>query len=466
MAPMQTPAKYRILVVDDDDLTLETARLMLEEQGYTVDTARSGTEAIEKIRLTEVAYALVILDYQMNGLNGADTARDILALRPELYILMLSGDCSREVLKSCWKVGAVGFIDKASEIGNLLETVKSWCCKYEKTYLCVPRYSQIPSFELIGSLNMVGKSEALCEVARKVNRYRVKKDNVLILGETGTGKEKVAEALHGKGLNSFFPVNCAAFNSDLHLFESELFGYVKGAFTGANQDHKGIFEMARGGTLFLDEIHLLSLPAQQKLLRVLQEKKIRPVGGSREYASDFRLIGAAKPELKSMVAAGEFLPDFYERLNVLEIFIPPLRERTEDIEPLVAYFCEKYEEETGERKQVLVRSLRYLEQYSWPRNVRELENTVRRLCIDSPTPQITPELLDARFFSVNNGIAPTTSVKLRLEDLMRKEVAEAIQKTSSQREAARRLGIPEASFRRTLKRFSIASRTNEKLEKI
>ena len=196
----------------------------------------------------------------------------------------------------------MGFLEKGESPEDFLTSVASWCRKYEETYLTVSLARSISGHEgLIGQLNMVGRSQAMADIATRVSRYAGKSENVLILGETGTGKERIARALHKLDASQFFPVNCAAYNGQLELMESDLFDYVKGAFTGAQKDHVGVFEAAKHGTVFLDEVHTLDLRAQQKLLRVIQEKSVRPVGSNREFKVNFRLLAAAKAELETLV---------------------------------------------------------------------------------------------------------------------------------------------------------------------
>ena len=210
----------------------------------------------------------------------------------------------------------------------------------------------------------------MASIAREVIRFREIKDTILIIGESGTGKDLVARALHGGPKDEFVTVDCTRYESDSHLAESELFGHVKGSFTGAITDKVGLFESARGGTVFLDELHRLPISAQSILLRVIQEKKVRRVGGNREYPVNFRLITAAQPILEKLVNEKKFLPDLYYRLNVLSFEIPPLRRRPDDIEPLVYYFTKKWNNDTGKSKIFLKSSIQCLKNQRWRGNVR------------------------------------------------------------------------------------------------
>jgi DNA-binding NtrC family response regulator len=284
-----------------------------------------------------------------------------------------------------------------------------------------------------------------------VIKFRKTNSTLLVLGESGTGKEMVAAAVHVDTSLPFLAVNCAAYNGSADLMEAELFGVEKGSFTGATANKKGIFEAVGRGTVFLDEVHRLSLKAQEKLLRVLQEKKVRPVGSTREYPVSFRLMAAAKPDLEALVKRGDFIQDLYFRLNVLQIDIPALRDRTEDIAPLVSHFLRVYTPEGQKPKQFLVRTLRYFERYPWPGNVRELEHTIERLCVTVNGKVITPEDLDAKFYDEKVPLVYQREPR----DLSRDVVIAAIQSASTIRDAADRLGIPKSTLHDLAKRFGI-----------
>ncbi len=297
----------------------------------------------------------------------------------------------------------------------------------------------------------------MARAADLVLKYRDQKGNVLVLGESGTGKERIAKALHHNNNHPFRAVNCATYNGEATLMESELFGIEKGSFTGATHDKKGVFEEVGRGTIFLDEVHTLSLRAQQKLLRVLQERMVRPVGSTREYKVHFRLVAAAKPNLEDLVEKGEFLADLYFRLNVLKIEVPSLRERAEDVPLLASYFAGVHAADPNKPKQFLSKTMTYLQGYSWPGNVRELENTVEQLCATISSDLIQPDDLDAKFFQ-SSVIRQVNSVNLfrrQVDSMTREMVIKAIQETRSQRAAARKLGIPPSTFHDLLKRFGL-----------
>jgi DNA-binding NtrC family response regulator len=437
---------------------LQATGTLLRVNGYEVDTATSGEEAIRRVRANPDRYTLAILDFRMQGKDGGDTAQSIRSISRHLYILIYSGDESRHAVKSSWQAGAVGFVEKSSAPDVLLATIKQWCRKHEELIATLDPYqSEAPGGDTIEELNMVGRSNALKEAARRVTRYRNAPQNVLITGETGTGKELVARALHDAAKGSFVAVNCAAYRGSTDLLESELFGYERGAFTGADREKKGLFETSQGGTVFLDEVHHLSLTAQAKLLRVTQDKKIRRVGGAGEYPVNFRLIAAAKADLEDRCEQGEFLRDLYHRLGVLSIHLPPLRNRTEDIEPLVGFFCRRFHEMTGHRRTLRLQTIRYLERYSWPGNVRELENVVFQLLTDSNEESVGPENLDGRFFFAAES-APKSNypeLKRQQEKEERDLIQNILASTKSKSQAADRLGLSPTTLHSIMKRLGM-----------
>jgi len=290
--------KCRLLLIDDDSLFLDSLKSFFERRGFEVDAYETPAPGIEKFTQMPHVFSLVILDYKLGSKTGAGVAEELRAINPDVFVLILSADPTREALKATWKAGALEFVDKNVELDELLKTVQGWCKKYQETNL--PACEVVNTTEnekRIARIGMVGKSKALSEVVEKVEVYQSKNRNVLLLGESGTGKEMIAKAIHNnRGI--FKAINCASFRATPTLLESALFGHVKGAFTGADKDKKGVFEEASGGTVFLDEIHHLSSDVQVSLLRVLQERKVTPIGSSREIPVKFRLITAGKPNLE------------------------------------------------------------------------------------------------------------------------------------------------------------------------
>lgn len=447
---------YKILIVDDNVDHLKASEILLKSRGYNnVDTAANGFQAIEKIKASPWKYGLVILDYLMEGKNGAETAEAILSITPNLYVVIHSADQTQEAAIRTIDSGAVGFILKSPNSEVYLQKVALWCKKYEDTYLPIsPSFSANEHSKAIQSEGLIGASKGLADVISRAKRYAPLKDTVLIEGETGTGKERIARILHQGPRESYFPVNCATWNGSTELMESDLFGHRKGAFTGADVQHLGVFRRAQGGTIVLDEIDTLGRDAQAKLLRVIREKTVRPVGVEIEYPVDFRLVLTAKPGIEKRVKEEKFMLDFFQRINVLRISIPPLRDRLDDVGPLVAYFCDLYEKDYGKKKRFLPQTLDYLKRYDWPGNVAELEHRVRRLCVDADGDTILPKHLSEEFFKE----CPLVSLNDQLQQIAREEMFEAIKHANTRREASRSLGIPETTLRRKLKEFGIPDR--------
>lgn len=462
--------KYKILVVDDQSVNLASTRHLLEKWGYEVETANSGDEALAKITRADEEFAVILLDYRMPGKDGATVAREIRAVNEDAVIVMFSEDDSRDALKDTWAAGAVGFLDKDTESDALKEAIANYCRKFEETSRILKNGNpQGSNAKLIASLGMAGASDEMAEVALQTLRYRDSDDPVLILGETGTGKELVARAVHKGSSEHFRVVDCTVYQGSTQLMESELFGYDKGAFTGASHMGKiGILESARGGTVFFDEIHRLSLEAQGKLLRVLQEKQIRRVGGTTPYPVNFRILAAGKADLQQAVKEGAFIPDLYYRLNVLSIKVPPLRSRRSDIAPLIAHFCKEFNTRTNQRKTFLMKTVRYLENYSWPGNVRELSNTVKKLLTDSHGNTIDPKQLDCRFFSASenalNGVETLGDLERRHEIEKRRLLMNALNAAHwTATKAATQLGVPSSTMYDLMKTFGIKKPSNKEI---
>lgn len=389
--------KHTILMVDDDLDNLITTREFIKRWGYQVETASSGMEAIAKLRVAPDRYSVALLDYQMPQMTGAEVAKIAREESPNTILITYSCDPSREAVLESFRSGGIDFIEKQEPVEVLRVAIERACERFEANRVIITPTLVSEKEELIASVGMVGRSDALAKVATQIKRFRDLKSPVLILGETGTGKELVAKALRSQDPHApYISVNCAGI-SNANLSSTELFGYEKGAFTGADKRRMGLVEAAKGGVLFLDEVHLLTLDAQAQLLRALQEMKVRRVGSTEEYSVDFRLIAAGKADLEERVKSGTFLLDLYYRINPLQIKIPPLRTRPEDLEPLVRMICEKQEPQIKKKKSFQVQALKLLETYSWPGNVRELEGVVISLLAATDRKTIEPKDLDERF---------------------------------------------------------------------
>jgi len=448
----------RLLLVDDHALFLELTKQFLEKAGYEVDTAESGEKARRLLANPKNQYALVVLDYVLDRQDGSDVAKEILGARPEQFIIIYSNDLSRDAIANSWKAGAVEFVNKGTKETQFLEIVKKWSDRYRDNKRIDGTLTLDESEKEIGSIGLIGCSSQLASVARLVKKYRTESSTVLVLGESGTGKEKIARSLHEGNRYPFRAVNCASYNGEATLMESELFGIEKDSFTGASRDKKGVFEEVGRGTVFLDEVHTLSLKAQQKLLRVLQEKTVRPVGSTKETPVHFRLVVAAKPNLQALIKSGEFLLDLYYRLNVLRIEISPLRDRKEDILPLLLYFVARNTKQGQTQKVLESKTIDYLRRYPWPGNIRELENTIEQLCATVTTDSIAPDDLDAKFFVNHTGFgspSPVSYIRQNADEITREVIVKALNSSSSQRHAAQKLGLSHSTFHRLLKKHDL-----------
>ena len=393
---------YKILAVDDETRVLDSIREILKNNSeYVLETAESGLEAIRLIQKAPRKYAVILVDYLMPQMNGAETTKELLKINPDLLIAMHSGDISREALKESLLAGAVDFFEKGLPNSDLKQKIKAFCQKYEESIQALEEEETETSSEsLIQSSGMFGASDELAIVAGKILKAAQIDTPILILGETGTGKEVVAKAIHrlSKRNNfNFIPVNMSAITSE--LFESQMFGHLKGSFTGAISNNIGHFKAANFGTIFLDEIGEMPIENQAKLLRVLQEKEVHAVGALKPEKINSRVVAATNVNIEEAVHDGLFRQDLYYRLNIFPIEIPPLRNRPKDIKSLVIHFKKKYK---GEGKVILMEVIHKFEKYSWPGNIRELEAEVQKLIEIIPDNKITLKHLDSKFFDNKN----------------------------------------------------------------
>lgn len=367
--------KTKILVVDDEMSIVEVLKALLMREGYEVDTASNGNEALEKLR--SKSYALMISDIRMQPLDGISLLKEARKIQDHLAVIMMTAYATVETAVEAMKIGAFDYVCKPFKIDELLLTVQR-ALSYEhalqenKTLKDNLRTSY--HYE-----NLVGDSDAMQKIYALIEKVAPTDSTILIRGESGTGKELVARALHNYSRRiekPFVAINCAALPEN--LLESELFGYVKGAFTGANKSKKGLFESAEGGTLLLDEIGSIPVDMQQKLLRALEAREIRPVGGTENIHIDVRIVAATNEDLEKKINSGDFREDLYYRLSIIPIELPPLRERRSDIKPLVKHFLKLTSEKEGRSIDIQKDALQALERYDWPGNVRELENVINR----------------------------------------------------------------------------------------
>jgi two-component system NtrC family response regulator len=435
-----------LLIVDDDLKNIKAVRGYLQRCGYEVAVCQNVSESMEVLSKGE--YALVLLDYHMPETMGDVAASVIREKFPNQQVAMFSCDLSRDAVKQSLRAGAIDFIEKSSSPEEILSRVKLYCERYETILRTIRKTSSNNKSEnqkLIETLGLVGQSPQMAELALKVHKLAAVSDvSVLVRGESGTGKERIAKALHelsSRRLKPFIAINCAAIPRE--LLESELFGHKKGSFTGAVNDREGKFVAANGGTIFLDEIGDMPLELQAKLLRVLQERIVEPVGATVSKKIDVRVVSATHKNLESLVVQGTFRADLMYRLNAVEVAIPALRERLDDLESLVEHFTEAFNKKYGTNKYFQRRTLEILRKYTWPGNIRELDNIVEKHLVECDD-IVSPEDIDLSLYNGTN-VVPTETKLDQFEELQHKAKIEFIQKTIQQvgtkAEAARRLGI-------------------------
>ncbi len=372
----------KILIVDDEESIIEALSGILEDEGFEVFGATSGRQALD--RIPEVTPDLVLLDVWLPDLDGLDVLKELKGLYPDLPVIIISGHGTVETAVRATKLGAHDFIEKPLSYDRVILSVRN-ALKF--------RALETENVLLKGKVRprqITGTSAAVVRLREQIARVAATDSTVLILGESGSGKEVVAQMIHAASRRRHRPlveINCAAIPEE--LIEAELFGYEKGAFTGAMTSKKGKFDLANGGTLFLDEIGDMSLKTQAKILRILQEQRFERVGGTRTIKVDVRIIAATNKDLRREIEQGNFREDLYYRLNVVPIEVPPLRERVEDIPLLIEDFLKEIAQSTGlGHKRVSPAVIEALKRYHWPGNVRELRNLVERLVIMSSGPEI------------------------------------------------------------------------------
>ncbi|TDI07310.1 MAG: sigma-54-dependent Fis family transcriptional regulator [Acidobacteria bacterium] len=451
-----------ILVVDDEEIMREVITTLLEEEGYRVTSSATGEEGIERVK--EEASDLVLLDLMLPSMSGLETLEELIRIDPDIVVVMISAYASIENAVDATKSGAFDFITKPFKNEELLLVVKNGLKK--RSLEIENRQLKRTLKERASFKNIVGKSEPMQQVFDLITQVAPRRSTVLIAGESGTGKELVARAIHScspRSNHAFVAVNSGSIPSG--LLESELFGHVKGAFTGAIASKKGLFEIADGGTIFLDEVGTLPLETQSRLLRVIQEREFRQVGGLKNIVVDVRIIAATNIDLKEAVKQQRFREDLYYRLNVISINLPPLRERRRDIPLLAEHFVRQFSKENDRPDCHLDPStLKILMECDWPGNVRELENVMERAVVLAPDKgRITQELLPREILdSSSMGLGSLGSLEngATLKDLVleyeKTLILTALQKADwSQKRAASLLRMKRSTLNEKLKRLQI-----------
>ena len=453
----------KILIVDDEQSYRQLLSLVFEGDGHHIRTAKNGKEAVEL--LNDDPAEIVISDVRMPDMDGIALLREAREVFPDVGVILMTAFATVDTAREAFILGADDFIQKPFDVEELKLIVKK---TLEKQALVNENRAFKRAQREKGSIkNIVGDSDKMQAIFQMIETVAEVHSTVLVTGDSGTGKELVARAIHDlspRAEKPFISINCGAFTET--LLESELFGYVKGAFTGANTNRKGLFEAADEGTIFLDEIGEMSTAMQVKLLRVLQEKKVRPVGAHDEGSIDARVIAATNRDLKAMVDEGTFREDLFYRISVIPIALPPLRERKEDIPDLANHFVKKFCQQAGRDLALSQKAMEMLESYAWHGNVRELEHTIERAVALEREDEIQPERLpdhitnynpariDAEFDLPDDGI----NLASHLGNLEKTYVVEALRRTSgNQTKAAELLDLPVRSLRHLLDKHSIRS---------
>jgi two-component system response regulator PilR (NtrC family) len=455
-----------ILVVDDELSMREVLEYMLNKEGYQVSCAENGVKAVAL--LEKQSYDLLLCDIRLGDISGLDVLRASKKANPDTVVILISAYASTETAVEAMNEGAYDYVPKPFDKDELLQTIAK-----ALDLRTVEREKEILDGQLKENLHfglLVGSSPAMQHIYKLVQQVANTKTSVLITGESGTGKELIAQAIHQESDRSqqpFVVINCGGIPET--LMESELFGHKKGSFTGATHDKKGLFEVAHNGTLFLDEIGEISLPVQVKLLRAVQEKVFKPVGGNEDITVDIRIVSATNKNLEKEIIGGNFREDLFYRLNVIEIRVPPLRERKADLRTLAQYFLEKYSKEMGkEITKFSSYAIDLLNKYNFPGNIRELENLLERSVALSTTNIILPDSLalslhkrrwiegfkDRRFDldAVSRGV----DLDSILEEIERGYLKKALDcSNGSKNKAAELLGISFRSLRYRLDKLSI-----------
>ena len=457
-----------VLVVDDEASIREFLEIMLKREGYSVLTADNGNQALEYLKKHEVD--ALITDISMPKMSGIDLLTRAKQIKPELPVIVVTAFGSTESAVEAMKLGASDYLTKPFQIDELkviLQSALREARLAKENKQLKGELKKAFAFE-----NFIGASAPMHAVFTLLKQVAPTKSNILILGESGTGKELVAHAIHqnsDENPGPFVAINCGAVPES--LFESELFGYKKGSFTGANTDKKGIFEAADGGSLFLDEVGEIPLPVQVKLLRALQEKKIRPVGGSEDIPVNVRILSATNRDLEADIKSGRFREDLFYRLNVIQVRLPALRERKEDIPLLANHFLQKYNLGLGKSiKTIGNEAMDALMRYPYPGNVRELENIIERAVALETKSMIFPESLPSKITSLVAHSSPTSEpantaqtplpggfdLEKQVEFFERQHILKALEQTGGvKKRAANALGISFRSLRYRIEKYGI-----------
>ncbi|HEV8413418.1 MAG TPA: sigma-54 dependent transcriptional regulator [Bryobacteraceae bacterium] len=436
----------KLLIVEDDQSVRTTMVTCLELEGYAVDAVSSTREALA--RLEQQSYPIVISDIYLDERTGLDVMRTARRTNPDCLVILMTGRGSMETVMAATEGGAFEYLAKPFEMAHMVDTIR----RAEKS-LGEPDDDEAASIDDLPDTEMIGSSPRMIEIYKTLSKVAPTDATVLIEGETGTGKELIARMIHANSKRAqqpFVPVDCGAIAPS--LLESELFGTLKGAYTGADRDRMGVFEAGNNGTVFLDEIGDIDLGFQLKLLRFLQEREIRPLGSSRAKKVDVRVIAATNKDVQKLVDEGKFREDLWYRLNVVRLTVPPLCERASDIPLLVHYFLKRYNERYKLDTKLTDSGVKAMEEYSWPGNIRQLQHMMERLTIlapggriDDAAVRLSIDQMDSRDHA-SDSLADTEAEQIR-------RVMAATNGNKSR--AAKVLGIERKTLYRKLERMGL-----------
>ncbi|WP_300465458.1 sigma-54 dependent transcriptional regulator [Desulfobacula sp.] len=447
---------YKILIVEDDEKMNQGLLHVISKEGYAAQSVDCGEKALEEIK--NIQFDLIISDFKLPGISGMELLKATKKYDVNILFVMITAYGTVDTAVSAMKQGAEDYILKPFDMEELRVVVKK---NLEKRELFLNNLRLQQQLEKKYTFdNIIGTSEAMMRVFKTINTVKDSKTTILIQGETGTGKELVARAIHfnsDKASKPYLPVNCAALNEN--ILASELFGHVKGAFTGAIANKAGLFEAANGGTIFLDEIGDIGPGLQQTFLRALENGEIQPVGSFERKTVSVRIIAATNKNLETKVEQGSFRQDLYYRLNVVMIDLPPLRERRGDIGILAHHFLKQYSTQNNKNiKRISKEAFQLLEHYDWPGNVRELENIIERATLFETSPEITPGSLPPVLTkppAVSDHDLVSKDVK-SLEQLSKKHIIKVLEMTAQNKtQASKLLGIDRSTLWRIMNRLNM-----------
>ena len=449
-------SKTRVLIVDDDDAIRNGCQLLLKDEGYSVMATSDPREGLRLVK--EENFPIVFVDYKMPEMTGIEFLRQVRQQNPNTDVVMITGYASIEMAIDAIRLGAYDYIQKPFLPDKILAVVAKL---KEKRALLSGQGQGTLRLELDGKpIIIIGKSPVMQELFRMIGKVAPTDSTVLIYGESGTGKELVAKAIHansGRSQKAFYTMDCGSLVES--LFESELFGHVKGSFTGATATKHGAFELANSGTFFFDEIGNISLNIQAKILRAIQEREIKRIGDAKPIAVDVRVIAATNLDLRRAVEEGIFREDLYYRLSVIPIRLPALRERKSDIPLLAAYFIEKHSRRKGVHavKSISAEALGAMQNYSWPGNVREMENVIERAVIIEESEEISLSSLPAYLRKTReNGEKKDDLKQLPLAEIEKEHIGKILGATKRNiSQTARILGIDRKTLYDKIKKYDL-----------